>query len=136
MTGQKERRMLAALEPTMAQHRLVFDKKAIKDETNQRQLTRLTDRRGSLTHDDRVDVLSAACSYWEERLHVDVDNVIQKRRDQAHMDTIEMWQSDKRVEGLFGDRLSGALRHHDNIFKNNQPKRVGKTGRMQWGRRV
>jgi hypothetical protein len=65
VTGQKERRILAALEPIMSQHRLVFDSKAARDETNQRQITRLTDRKGSLTHDDRVDVLSAACSYWE-----------------------------------------------------------------------
>ena len=120
----------------MAQHRLVFDKKPARDETNQRQLTRLTERRGSLKHDDRVDVLSAACMYWEDRLHVNVDNVIQKRKEQAHMDTIEMWQSDKRVEGLFSQRLSGALRHNDEIYQRNQPKRVGRIGRMQWGRRV
>ena len=136
VTGQKERRMLSILEPTMAQHRLVFDKKPARDETNQRQLTRLTERRGSLTHDDRVDVLSAACLYWEDRLHVNVDSVIQKRKEQAHMDTIEMWKSDKRIEGLFSAKLSGALRHHDEIYQKNQPKRVGRIGRMQWGRRV
>ena len=52
------------------------------------------------------------------------------------MDTIEMWKSDKRVEGLFSSKLSGALRHHDEIYQRNQPKRVGRIGRMQWGRRV
>ena len=135
VTGQKERRMLAALEPVLAQHRLVFDTKPARDEKNQKQITRLTESRGSLTHDDRVDVLSAACHYWEERLHINVDNVIAKRRQKAHEETVEMWMSDKRIEGLLPSRVSGALRYND-ISPPVERPRVGRTGRMQWGRRV
>lgn len=135
VTGQKERRMLAALEPVLSQHRLVLDTKPARDETNQRQITRLTESRGSLTHDDRVDVLSAACHYWEERLHINVDNVIAKRRQKAHEDTVQMWMSDKRIEGLLPSRVSGALRYNDTNPPVERP-RVGRTGRMQWGRRV
>ena len=52
--------------------------KAIKQEETQRQLTRLHDGRGSLAHDDRVDVLSAAVAYWEDHMGVNIDNVIAK----------------------------------------------------------
>ena len=126
--------MIAALEPVMAQHRLVFDTKPARDETNQRQITRLTEARGSLTHDDRVDVLSAACNYWEDRLHINVDDVIEKRRVQNHVDTINQWMSNDRIEGLLGSKVSGALRHHDPDWNKVQRPRVN-TKRSQWGRR-
>ena len=134
VSGQKERRMISALEPVIAQHRLVLDTRPARDETNQRQLTRLTDARGSLTHDDRVDVLSAACHYWEDRLHVNVDDVIAKRRRKNHEEVIESWKSNKRIEGLLPDRVSGALRYYDTELTPERP-RVGKAGRTQWGRR-
>jgi hypothetical protein len=134
VSGQKERRMIAALEPVMAQHRLVFDTKPARDERNQRQITRLTEVRGSLTHDDRVDVLSAACNYWEDRLHINVDDVIEKRRVQNHVDTINQWMSNDRIEGLLGSKVSGALRHHDPDWNKVQRPRVN-TKRSQWGRR-
>jgi len=136
VTGQKERRILAALEPIMSQHRLVFDSKAARDETNQRQITRLTDRKGSLTHDDRVDVLSAACSYWEDRLHLNVDGIIQKRREKEYRETVDSWKSNKRIEAMFGERLSGALRYNDPKYVQEKPRRITNFGKTRWGRRI
>ena len=112
------------------------DSKAARDETNQRQITRLTDRKGSLTHDDRVDVLSAACSYWEDRLHLNVDGIIQKRREKEYRETVDSWKSNKRVEAMFGERLSGALRYNDVNYVQPKPRRITNFGKTRWGRRI
>ena len=120
----------------MSQHRLVFDSKPARDETNQRQITRLTDRRGSLTHDDRVDVLSAACNYWEDRLHLNVDGIIQKRRAKEYQETVDSWKSNRRVEAMFGERLSGALRYNDVNYVQPKSRRITNSGKTRWGRRI
>ena len=106
--GQKEKRMLESLEPVLAQHRLIIDKKAIMQETLQRQITRLTSSRGALKHDDRVDVLSAAVNFWKDNLNCNVDNVVEKRRDATRKEEVDEWAKNFRA-GMAG-QLSGALR--------------------------
>lgn len=79
VTGQKERRILAVLEPALAQHRVVIDRRVMEadlrhPEQSRRglyQLTHLTSQRGSLRHDDRVEVLSEAVGYWAPRMNAD-----------------------------------------------------------------
>ena len=109
--GQKESRMISVLEPIIASHRLCFNTKAIKQEETQRQLTRLHDGRGSLAHDDRVDVLSAAVAYWEDHMGVNIDKVIAKNKDKEHMEIVKEWLDDKRrSRSILHGRASGALR--------------------------
>jgi hypothetical protein len=117
--GQKEARMLESLEPIMAQHRLVFNRKTIASEETQRQITRLHDARGALPHDDRVDVLSEAVSYWKDAMHLNVDNVIHKNKVKKHEATIKEWLSNDRVLGILGDRVSGAILRQDMPVSNN-----------------
>jgi hypothetical protein len=117
--GQKEARMIEALEPCMSQHRLVFNRKAIVGEETQRQLTRLHDARGALPRDDRVDVLSAAVSYWTDSMHLNVDRVIEKNKKEEHEKTVKEWLSNDRVLGILGDRISGAVLRHDMPVRNN-----------------
>ena len=79
----------------MNQHRLVIDQKALeKDyqsvqhyppESQSRymlahQMTRVTKEKGALVHDDRLDVLSMAVSYWVEQMAADVDISIKDRK--------------------------------------------------------
>ena len=108
VTGQKEARMIDNIEPVMAAHRLVVDRKVIRVEENQLQITRLTTNRGSLKHDDRVDVLSAACSYWRDGLQVDVDVMAAKNAIKAQEDYINMWVDDKRRGQLITDARGGS----------------------------
>lgn len=111
VSGMKESRIISTLEPVMAQHRLVMAKKAIRQEENQRQITRLYERRGALKHDDRVDVLAATVQYFEDTLGVDVDDVIARNEHERHMEVIKSWEDDKRrAMHLIGDRVSGATR--------------------------
>ena len=112
VTGAKETRMINALEPVMAQHRLVFNSKAIKDKETQHQITRLTAQRGSLRHDDRVDALSAAVSFWEDTLGLNVDHAVAKNREKERQAEVDRWLSDNRVYGLLSNKVSGAMRLH------------------------
>ena len=94
---QKELRIIDVLEPLMNQHRLVVDPKVIQkdyDSVQHRppeqalrymltyQLTRITKDRGSLAHDDRLDVLAMACQYWVDQMAANADQEIIDRREQ------------------------------------------------------
>lgn len=109
VTGSKENRILGTLEPIMAQHRLVFDVGVIQDKENQMQITRLQNKRGALKHDDRVDVLSAAVSHWVNALAIDPDRELILKQQEDYKNQIKDWMGNKRVLGLLGDRISGAV---------------------------
>ena len=109
VSGNKENRIVSTLEPIMAQHRLVFDTEVIMDKENQVQITRMQNKRGALKHDDRVDVLSAAVSYWTDALAIDPDRELQQKRQEEYANQIKDWLSNKRSVGLLGDRISGAV---------------------------
>ena len=108
VSGQKEARMISNIEPVMAAHRLVFNTKAIREEKTQIQITRLQDMKGALKHDDRVDVLSAACDYWRDWLQVDVDAEAAKNAAKAEEDYINMWVDDKRRGQLITEGRGGS----------------------------
>lgn len=92
VSGQKELRILGKLEPALNQHRLVVDRALVvaalksQDEGSYNgfyQLTRLTRDRGSLKHDDRIDVLAEAVGYWQEQLKVDQERAEKLAREKA-----------------------------------------------------
>lgn len=109
VTGAKETRIIRSLEPIMAMHKLIFNTKAIKDPENQKQITRITERRGSLKHDDRVDILSSAVSYWQDSLSINPDDQIERNKEQEYKQTVKEWLSNKRILGLLGKNISGAV---------------------------
>ena len=46
------------------------------------QMTRITKEKGALVHDDRLDVLSMAVSYWVEQMAADADVSIKDRKSE------------------------------------------------------
>jgi hypothetical protein len=111
---QKERRIIAALEPVLNQHRLIVSRSVIEGDAKGRddeaiekrlayqlfhQLTHLTVDRGCLAHDDRLDALAGAVQYWNESLAIDEDRAIKERQS-------ELW--DLELQAYMGD-LEGAL---------------------------
>lgn len=93
---QKERRIIDTLEPVMNQHRLIVDKKVIREDSESikiyplekqqqyslfYQMTRLTKDRNSLAHDDRLDVLSIAVADCLDMLAVDADEEVRLRQE-------------------------------------------------------
>ena len=43
-------------------------------------MSRITRDRGAITHDDRLDALSMAVSYWVEQMNQDADLKMQERK--------------------------------------------------------
>jgi len=119
VSGQKEARILSILEPVMAQHRLVMDTQVIQDKDNQIQITRLQEKRGALKHDDRVDVLAAAVSYWTDALAIDPDREMEQKQQEEYKAQIKEWMSNRRGIALLGDRISGAILLNGKTPKTN-----------------
>jgi len=103
-TTNKHRRILDTLEPLISQHRIIFDKKVVKDDyelTNNLyspekalqyqlfyQISRLQKGANTLKHDDRIDALQIACSYFQKQLAKDQDLAFKQRKED--MFNIEM----------------------------------------------
>jgi hypothetical protein len=94
--GMKELRIIQTLEPIMDQHRLVIGENVVReddqlvqgyrieDQAKYRlfyQLTRITRDRGALAHDDRLDALAGAVSYWTEHMAIDAAKAAEKAKD-------------------------------------------------------
>ena len=105
---QKELRIIDTLEPVMNQHRLVFDPKVIERDWQSvqgysqekapkyclaYQMTRITNLRGALAHDDRLDALSMAVSYWTEQMAASADKAMFDRKEELLMDTLERFST-------------------------------------------
>lgn len=107
---QKELRIIDTLEPVMNQHRLVIDPKVIQQDYDsvqkypaehaQRymltyQMTRITKDRGSLAHDDRLDVLAMGVKYFVDQMAADAVDLINERKEEVLRDEL-----DKFVNGF------------------------------------
>ena len=88
---QKERRIIDTLEPVMNQHRLIIDKSLIRKDFESTpeakyklfyQLTRITRDRGALAHDDRLEALAMAVTYWTQQMAKDTELVEREHREQ------------------------------------------------------
>ena len=125
VSGRKEGRIIQSLEPAMASHRIVFDRRAISQEENQKQITRIFDKKGALPKDDRIDCLASAVMHWEGMLSLDVVQVIARNKEAERSDLINTWLNDDRRMGLFSEATSGAiLKRHD--IKLRHPKQKAK----------
>tara|TARA_Y100000592_G_scaffold97488_1_gene168343 strand:+ start:615 stop:2309 length:1695 start_codon:yes stop_codon:yes gene_type:complete len=101
---QKERRIIDTLEPVLNQHRLIIDPKVIKDDYQSAQsypleqqsrymllyqLSRITNDRGSLLQDDRLDALAIAIAYWTTQMAQDADQQITDRKEELLQQELE-----------------------------------------------
>ena len=96
-SAQKEQRIIDTLEPVIARHRLIVDRKVIEEDHRSAQqydadnrftktliyqMTRVTKDRGALKHDDRLDALAIAVAYWVEQMGVDERQGVRDRRQE------------------------------------------------------
>lgn len=115
VSGQKEVRIIDTLEPIMGQHRLVIDRAALRQdlatEDNVKcglyQLTHITKARGALKHDDRIDVLAMACSYWTQHLNRDQLSAEDEHRRRAAAEWDRQYFAGTNLEAAF--RKPGVL---------------------------
>ncbi|MFN3573615.1 MAG: phage terminase large subunit [Phenylobacterium sp.] len=138
VTGQKELRILSALEPALAQHRVVIDASAIRaDLANPEvirrglyQLTHLTSQRGSLKHDDRVDILAAAVKHWADHMNADATKAEEawKRKQEA------AWEKEFFKGTILGHHHQGDQRHRQRATgrRIDGLSRRGTSRRISW----
>jgi hypothetical protein len=111
--GRKEERILQTLWPLLEKHRIILNRPVvISDYLNGQkpgnssymaiyQLSRMTEEKGVLKHDDRVDVLSLGASYYQSMMSLEADEAI-------HRDyTKEMRELSRKVADPFADRRRG-----------------------------
>ena len=94
---QKEKRIIDTLEPLLMSHKIVLNKCVIMDDYRvyERQpaysfiyqMTRLCDERGALAHDDRLDAVAMAVSYWHDVLDRDANVGMEEHLEEE----LEMW---------------------------------------------
>lgn len=93
--GQKEVRIIGSLAPLMRQHRLVIDQTVVRDDLKQPavhsglfQMTHISEARGSLRHDDMIDVLAMGAAHWLEYLNADAQKAedIRKKKIEEEND--------------------------------------------------
>ena len=104
----KEFRIIDTLEPVMNSHRLIIDRKVVEKDyrsnTNEAperklklqlfyQMSRITRHKGSLVHDDILDALSGAVSYWTDYMSADEDRNIKSRKDELLRLHLDNWVS-------------------------------------------
>ena len=108
----------------MAMHRLVMSRKAIKDQTNQMQMSRLHRGRGALKHDDRVDVLAAAVEFYKSHMSTDTEKASEDLKRKEWEKRIKDWANNFRASDYAP--TSGATRV---VATNQKPK----SRKNQWG---
>lgn len=84
-TKQKELRIIDTLEPVLMRHKLIVNRSVIENdyrryESNQAysliyQMTRMCRDKNAIAHDDRLDAVTMATSYWLENMDVDSDRL-------------------------------------------------------------
>ena len=124
VSGQKELRIIKTLEPVMAMHRLCVSRKAIRDQENQLQITRLHAGRGALKHDDRVDVLSAAVEYFKAHMSIDTERASEEYKKKEWEQRVKDWANNFRASDYVP--CSGATKV---VSTNHKPKQRNN----QWG---
>jgi hypothetical protein len=101
---QKEKRILAVIEPPLNAHRIVVDRKMVVDDHENyseshrlfHQMTRLQDLKGALTHDDFLDCLAMAIQYWNEiqALSLDFRETMEMDREEEEIRALEEFMQD------------------------------------------
>ena len=107
--GQKEVRIITALEGPLNQHRIVIHPDVAANEELQRQLTRITRDRNCLRHDDEVEALAMCVKQWEDAMGRDPITSADKTRQD--------WIDDKLKEhyaamGLISGASTNWIQHH------------------------
>ena len=128
-TGQKELRIIDALEPVIGSNRLIIDESILAKDWNSTshfpaekrssyslfyQLSRITRSKGALLHDDRVDALAGSVRHWVDHLKQDSLKAVNASKRESYLETMKNPLGNGRsvpgwrgMHGLTG--ISGAL---------------------------
>lgn len=91
---QKEKRIIGTLEPILNQRKLVVKKDFIRDPIMMAQFCNITEEKGSLQHDDRIDVVEMACAALTDNLSINLREI---RRSEAE------YRMQKELDSMTGN---------------------------------
>jgi hypothetical protein len=132
-TGQKEKRIISTLEPVIGSGRLVVDEALLDDDwrtcqkypTEMRssyslfyQISRITEDKDALRHDDRLDALAGTVRHWVKHLTQDKDKAVERARKDRYK---------RLMQDPFG---TGQKMHGLDAMRGLKPKRTA-TSRMR-----
>ena len=86
--GQKEVRIIQALEPVMNQKRLILDPEVAANQELQRQIVHLTRDRNCLRHDDEIEALAMCVKLFEVLMATDPKQGEMRRKEQEMLDEV------------------------------------------------
>lgn len=131
VTGMKEQRIMSAVRPALQQHRLVLDTSVARQDLAQPssihrglyQLTHLQEIKGALKHDDLIDVLAQALTYWAPYMNADAKKAedVWKRKQE------EAFEKEFFKGTILGSRMNQKAR------PRAQGRPVGRNRRGSWG---
>lgn len=108
-TAQKEARIIDMLEPLMNQHRIIVDRSALDRDFEAPtamsltyQMTHLTKQRGSLVHDDRIDVWELGIKDLVEYMANGENSAVNRFEEDRQKKIIELYKN-----GLFPELARG-----------------------------
>lgn len=112
VTGQKEVRIIGSLEPVMNRGSLIFMESVIEEDSLLtehyapgtkvtyslfHQISKLTNQKKCLAHDDRVDALEGSVRYWSKYMAIDEEE--KAKRDK--LAALAEWAKDPIMHGRF-----------------------------------
>ena len=114
VTGQKEIRIIEALEPLLNQHKIILDKDTITKDKDcltkysfTFQMSHITKERGCLTHDDKLDSLANGVIYLLEDLSINEEKKFEKLADEISRENYEKTMD--IFKPMFGRRKRNSL---------------------------
>jgi hypothetical protein len=138
----KERRIIDTLEPVMARHKLVVSPQVIEDDYKSSfeakdahgklktayslfyQMTRITQEKGAINHDDRLDALAIGVAYYTERMARNADLEIHRMKEAVKDAIIKKklkGREKPNSQGLVGGTL-GKGRDHSRCITGMKPR--------------
>jgi hypothetical protein len=92
-TGQKELRIIGALEPVLNSHRLVADPAVAANNELMYQLTHVTRQRGSLDRYDELDALASCVALWRSNMDQDAKLLRDRKSSDAYQQRLDHYKN-------------------------------------------
>jgi hypothetical protein len=104
VSGQKEQRIIATLEPVLGRGALIVNQDVIERDLADCnryipamrasyslffQLAKITKERQALVHDDRVDALEGAVRYWQNYVALNQRHAVERQREREHAEELK-----------------------------------------------
>ena len=113
----KESRICDTLEPLMGSHRLIVNRQVLEDDIREAQqqntvkysliyqLTRMMREKGALAHEDRIETVQMAASFFEDRVRMNANKGVERHRAKLLDAELKTWQKDIHGQShTFGTR--------------------------------